>query len=75
MKRGISRENCRLAMLLALPLRRLPETKHLHVPAGQAAPRLGADTREVLADIGYNETDIEALVASGAAMPLDATSE
>ena len=44
-------------------------------PPYRAAPRLGADTREVLADIGYSETDIEALVASGAAVPFDATSE
>ncbi len=35
--------------------------------ATRPAPRLGADTREILADAGYAEAEIDALLQSGAA--------
>ena len=37
-------------------------------PVRPPAPRQGQDTREVLAEIGYSDSEIEALVAAGAAV-------
>jgi crotonobetainyl-CoA:carnitine CoA-transferase CaiB-like acyl-CoA transferase len=36
-------------------------------PEGGFAPRLGQHTREILAEAGYGDAEIEALVASGVA--------
>jgi formyl-CoA transferase len=36
--------------------------------ARRRPPRFGQDTREVLAEVGYSEAEIDALVASGAAL-------
>ena len=38
-------------------------------PTGRFAPRLGQHTREVLAEAGYNASEIDALIAQGAVMP------
>jgi len=38
-------------------------------PTGRFAPRLGQHTREVLAEAGYNASEIDALIAQHAVMP------
>ena len=44
-------------------------------PPFRAAPRLGADTRAVLAEAGYSPDEIARLVAEAAAVPLHAADE
>ncbi len=38
-------------------------------PAGRFAPRLGQHTREILAEAGYSDTEIDTMITAGIAMP------
>jgi crotonobetainyl-CoA:carnitine CoA-transferase CaiB-like acyl-CoA transferase len=54
--------------LVALPI----QMNGAHLPTPAAPPLLGADTRSVLADLGYDDSAIEAFLADGVVAETDA---
>lgn len=50
---------------LSVPLVRTPVQIDERLPSLGHAPRLGQHSREVLEELGYSATEVEALVASG----------